>query len=145
MALALALFALAVIGGMVAMSFCSALVEQQGGRNLILATAASEAAEGAVRGAMAELPADQLTGIMVGGPALALATLAPRPGLKVERQVLRLADNLYLLQCRADWEDGSGAESVARSVGLLARLATDSTSGGPSLYPIERRAWLQLY
>jgi hypothetical protein len=129
----------------VAMSFCSALVEQQGSRNLLLATEASGAAEGGVREALAELPADQLIGLTVGGPALALGALAPRPGLVVRRLVLRLADNLYLLQCRADWEDVSGAESAARSVGLLARLVSDSTSGAQSLLPIERRPWLQLY
>ena len=145
MALALALFALAVIGAMVAMSFCSALVEQQGGRNLILVTEASEAAEGGIREAMAELPADLLTELTAGGPALTMDSLTSRPGLVVERQVLRLADNLYLLQCRAGWKDGSGVESAAKSVGLLARLATDSTSGTRSLFPIERRPWLQLY
>jgi hypothetical protein len=141
-ALTLAIFALAVIGGLVALNFFSALLEQQAGRNLLLTTEAAAAAEGGLWELMPEMGPSVLRALSPGGAALELAPVSGRPGLVVERKVGRLADNLFLLQSRAVWANSAGA---ARSIGLLARLSPDSLAGGESLLPIGPRAWVQLY
>jgi hypothetical protein len=141
-ALALAIFALAVIGGLVALNFFSALLEQQAGRNLLLGTEAAEAAEGGLWELMLQAQPSVLRALNPGGAALEVAPVSNQPGLVLERKVARLADNLFLVQSRAVWANSVGA---ARSVGLLARLSPDSLAGSESLLPIGSRAWVQLY
>jgi hypothetical protein len=144
MALALAIFALVVIGGMVAGSFFAGLLEQQGGRNLLIATEATEAAEGELWRLVAGVPAASLLALPVGGEPLTLTPI-PGSGVTIVRRVARLADNLYLAEARVVRSDARGGSLVERSVGLLASLASDSASGAQSLLPIGQRAWLQLY
>jgi len=145
MALALALFALALIGGTIAMSFLAALLEQQNGRNILISAQTAGAADGAIWQALSEAPAAGLVGLTAGGPALDLGAVSPQSGLVVQRQVTRLTDTLFLVDTRAAWTNPGGSELAVRSLGLLARLSVDSASGAQILLPIERRPWLQLY
>jgi hypothetical protein len=144
MALALAVFALVVIGGLVAGNFLAALLEQQNGRNLLLASEASSAAEGELWDAVAGVTAAGLLLLPPGGAELTLAPQAVRPGFQVESRVARLADNLFLVRSRAVRRDAAGAPLAERSVGLLGMVVPDS-SGHQILVPIGERAWLQLY
>jgi hypothetical protein len=145
MALALALFALVIIGALVASNFFAALLEQQSGRNLLVVAGAGEAAEGKLWESISTLPPAGLLGLAVGGVPETLEPPLQRPDLLLESQVARLADNLFLVQARAVREDGAGGQSAGRSVGILARLVPDGASGEKILQPISRRAWVQLY
>jgi hypothetical protein len=145
MALALALFALVIIGALVASNFFAALLEQQSGRNLLVVAGAAEAAEGKLWESISTLPQAGLLGLAVGGAPEALEPPLQGPNLLLESQVARLTDNLFLIQARAVRKDGAGGQLAGRSVGILARLAPDSASGEKSLQPISQRAWLQLY
>jgi len=144
MALALAIFALVVIGGMVAASFFAGLLEQQSGRNLLLTTEGTAAAEGELWRLLPGVPAATLLSLTPGGEPLSLES-ASSAGITTVHRVARLADNLFLAQTRSARQDAAGVPLAQRSVGLLAELVPDSTSNGQILAPIAHRAWLQLY
>ena len=143
MALALAIFALVVIGGMVAGNFFVGLLEQQSGRNLLLATEAAAAAEGELGRLVAEVPAASLLSLTPGGEPLSQEPVSG-VGITSVHQVARLADNLFLARTRSVRKDGAGGSLAERSAGLLAQLVPDTT-GGQILVPIAHRSWLQLY
>jgi hypothetical protein len=145
MALALALFALVIIGGMVTGSFLVGLLEQQSGRNILLAAQAAELAQGELWQALPEASGPTLLALPVGGGPLDLGSGSPHPGFGVERKVFRLADNLFLVQSRATRLDAAGAQLAGGWVGLLTRLVSDSAPVSQVLVPIGQRAWLQLY
>ena len=144
-ALALALFALVIIGGIVAGNFLVGLLEQQSGRSLLLTAEASELAQGELWQVVSEISGASLLVLPIGGAALDLGPGMPHPGFRLQRKVGRLADNLFLIQSRASRVDGAGNELAAGAAGLLMRLALDSTSGSQVLLRIKQRAWLQLY
>src|SRR4029453_4815620 len=144
-ALALALFALVIIGGMVGGNFLVGLLEQQSGRSILLTAEASELAQGELWQVVSEISGASLLALPIGGAALDLGAGAPHPGFWLERKVGRLADNLFLVQSRATRHDGAGAQLATGAVGLLMRLVPDSASGSQVLLPIGQRAWLQLY
>src|SRR5919112_3760381 len=145
MALALALFALVIIGGIVAGNFFAGLLEQQSGRNVLFAVQAGAAAEGELWEAMSNAPATTLRSLVVGGAPWDLGVSTAYSGVVVERTVTRLADNLFLIQSRGTRQDAAGGLLATRAVGLLARLASDSASGAEELVSLDQRAWLQLY
>src|SRR5215218_8421042 len=144
MALALAIFALIVIGGMVAGSFFVGLLERQSGRNLLLTTEARATAEGELWRLIAEVPAASLLSLTPGAEPLSLEPVSGA-GITSVHQVARLADNLFLARTRSVRQDAGGGSLTESSVGLLAQLVPDSTSGGQTLVPIAHRAWVQLY
>ena len=144
-ALALAVFALVIIGGMVAGNFLVGLLEQQSGRSMLLTAEASELAQGELWQVGSEISGASLLLLPIGGSALDLGPGTPHPGFRLQRKVARLADNLFLIQSRATRVDGAGAELATGAVGLLMRLTPDSVSGSQVLRPIGQRAWLQLY
>ena len=144
-ALAVALFALVIIGGMIAGNFLVALLEQQSGRSILFTAEASELAQGELWQVVSEIAGASLLVLPIGGAALDLGPGTPYPGFRTQRKVSRLADNHFLIQSRASRVDGAGNELAAGAAGLLMRLAPDSTSGSQVLLPIKQRAWLQLY
>ena len=144
-ALALALFALVIIGGMVSGNFLVGLLEQQSGRSILLTAEASELAQGELWQAVSEISGASLLVLPIGGAALDLGPGMPHPGFRFQRKVGRLADNLFLIQSRASRVDGAGAQLATAATGLLMRLSADSASGSQILLPIGQRAWLQLY
>src|SRR3954447_15897747 len=144
-ALALAVFALVIIGGMVAGNFQVGLLEQQSGRSTLLTAEVSELAEGELWQVVSESPEASLLALPIGGAAPDLGPGTPHPGFSLQRKVSRLADNLFLIQSRATRLDGAGAHLAAGALGLLTRLVPDSATGSQILLPIGQRAWLQLY
>lgn len=144
-ALAAAIFALAVMGGIVAGGFGVALLEQQSGRNLLYVSQAAEAAEGQLWAAVAQTPDTVVGSLVVGGPPLTLAPPAPGPGISGVIQIYRLADNLFLIRSRSSRVDADGNPLASRAAGLLAALEADSLASPHNLRPISRRPWLQLY
>src|SRR3954451_21183913 len=144
MALALAMFALVVIGGLVAGSFYPGLLEQQGGRNLLIATEDAGAAEGELWRMVATVASASLLALPAGGEPLALPPVSG-PEVMIVRRVFRLADNLFLAETRAVRRDAADGSVAEHAVGLLASLESDATSGAKILLPIAQRAWLQLY
>ena len=144
-ALAVALFALVIIGGMIAGNFLVGLLEQQSGRSILFTAEASELAQGELWQVVSEIAGASLLVLPIGGAALDLGPGASHPGFRLQQKVSRLADNLFLIQSQASRVDGAGKELAAGAAGLLMRLALDSTSGSQVLLPIKQRAWLQLY
>jgi len=144
-ALAVALFALVIIGGMIAGNFLVGLLEQQSGRSILFTAEASELAQGELWQVVSEIAGASLLVLPIGGAALDLGPGTSHPGFQLQRKVSRLTDNLFLIQSRASRVDGIGNELASGAAGLLMRLAPDSTSGSQVLLPIKQRAWLQLY
>ena len=144
-ALALALFALVIIGGMIAGNFVVGVLEQQSGRSILFTAEAAELAQGELWQVVSEIAGASVLVLPIGGAALDLGPGSSHPGFRLQRKVSRLADNLFLIHSRASRVDGAGNELATGAAGLLMRLAPDSTSGSQVLFPIKQRAWLQLY
>jgi len=144
MALALALFALVIIGGIVGGNFFAGVLEQQTGRNTLYVIQATEAAEAELRQALVSIPATALLSLMVGG-ASALEPVSPYPGLRVERQIMRLNDGLFLIRSRGIRHNAEGTPLASSAVGLLVQVLADSLADTASVLPLSERAWVQLY
>jgi hypothetical protein len=144
-ALAAAVFALAVIGGLLAGIFGVALLEQQSGQNLLYLSQAAEAAEAHLWEAVAETPDSVLISLLPGGTPLTLAPSSAIPGTTGVIQVHRLADNLFLIRSQAFRLNADGTPLASRVVGLLAQRGADTLASPHSLHPIGQRPWLQLY
>ena len=144
-ALAVAIFALAVVGGIIAGGFGIALLEQQSGRNTLFVVQASEAAEAGLWELLHQAPKATLESLAVGGAPLSLVPATPITGVAVLGQISRVADNLYLVRSRGNRVDAAGGVLASRSVGLLARWSSDTLAEANLLLPIGQRSWLQLY
>jgi hypothetical protein len=142
-ALAVAIFALAIIGALVAGSFPGGLLEQQSGRNTLFISQAAHAAEAELENALVTVPAGQLRALVVGGAPLDLGRSVPSAGSVVDRRVSRLTDILFLMESRATRVDANGSPLAVRKLGLLTMLAPDSSAD--SVLRVRQRAWLQLY
>jgi type II secretory pathway component PulK len=137
-ALAVALFALAVMGAIVGGNFFAGQLEQQSGRNTLFAHQAAEAAEAGLSDATASLPAATLEALPLGGEPLDLGTITLEGRVSVSRQVWRLTAKVFLIRARGIRTDAAGAPLAARSLGSLVQLvSTDVT--------VLERGWVQLY
>jgi len=144
MALAVAVFALAVIAGLVAGNFVAGLLEQQSGRNTLFVMQAAEAAEAELQEALLLVPASTLSALPVGGAPIDLGSVSFN-GVGVERQVSRLTERLFLVQSRASRLDAGGAPLATRILGLLVKLTADSAGNAAGVVPLAQRPWVQLY
>lgn len=142
MALAVAVFALAVMGGLIAGNFVAGWLEQQSGRNTLYGMQAAAAAEAELRQALLQVPASAWSALPVGA-AQSLDT-ASVPGMTLQREVARLTHALFLIRTRASRIDADGAALATRSLGLLVKLAADS-AGSATVLPLTQRPWVQLY
>jgi hypothetical protein len=140
-ALAVAVFALVVIGALVAGSFFAARLEQQSGQNTVFAGQAAEAAEAGLSEAMTILPLATLEGMAVGDPPLDLGATAAGSGLSALRQVSRISASLFLVRAEGIRLDADGRALARRMVGALIHLAP--ATGGVTRLP--ERGWVQLY
>jgi hypothetical protein len=145
-ALALALFALAVIGALVGGTFFAGRLEQQSGGNVLFAVQAGEAAEAGLSDAVATVAAASLEGLPVGGAPLDLGTLTLAGGVSASRQVARLTGSLFLIRVRGVRQSAAGTTLAVRSVGLLVRLfpAADGADA-EGVARLGERGWVQLY
>lgn len=144
-ALPLALFALVVMGALVAGSFFAGRLEQQSGRNTLYVGQAAEVAEAELVEALIAVSASTLLALPVGGVPLALGDTSSGTGFRVERQVSRLTSTLFLLRALAARQDARGGDLAVRTVGALLRVAPDSLGGPPRVAPLRRRQWVQLH
>lgn len=142
-ALGAAVFALAIMGGFVAGNFMSGWLEHQSGRNTLFAVQAAEAAEAELWEAAAGAPRGALTALVPGGAGHQLEA-ASFNGVIVQREVVRLTGELFLIRTRGIRTDAVGTPLAARSLGLLVKLAADSASS-TTLVPVAQRPWVQLY
>jgi hypothetical protein len=144
-ALAIALFALVVIGGIIAGTYAAGVLELQTGRNTLYGAQAAEAAEAELREITSNTPASALVAIPVGGAPLDLGAVSLGDGVRVVRRIVRLTDNLFLVHARGTRVNADGTPLATRSIGLLVGVAVDSTTGRDSVVPLAQRAWVQLY
>jgi hypothetical protein len=144
MALAVAIFALAAIGAIVAGSLTTGVLEHQSGGNTIYLTQAAEAGEAELWTLAETLESSRLLALPAGGAPVDLGPASPMAGLTVERQVSRLGENLLFIRVRGARLDAGGGTLASRAAGLLLRVVPDSQSGRDGLAPVHR-GWLQLY
>lgn len=143
-ALIVAVFALAILGGLVTITYTAGLLELESGRNTLFVSQAAEAAEGEVRQILGSTPVSTVVTLPIQGAPLDLGTVS-LGGIRIVRQLARLTDNLFLVQARGVRVNADGKPLATRAVGLLVGVAVDSTSGRDSLVPLTQRAWVQLY
>ena len=143
-ALAAAVFTLAVLGGLVAGTFVAGLLEQQSGRNTLYVMQAAEAAEASLREALVQVPTGTLSGLSPGGVAHSLGAVSSG-SVTVQREVTRLTGELFLIGARATRLDADGAPLATRALGLLVKLTADSAGSATDIMPLTQRPWVQLY
>ena len=149
-ALVTAVFALAIIGALVASSFFAGRLEQQSGQNTFFATQAREAAEAGLNESFANLPAEMLASLPPGAE-LELGTHVVGADATVENAVARLNSRLFLIRAVGRRTDLGGTVLATRTLGLLVQLiVSDPAAGGeaensPGIARLAERAWIQLY
>jgi Tfp pilus assembly protein PilX len=124
-ALAVAVFALVVIGALVAGTFFAARLEQQTGMNTFFAAQASEAAEAGLSDAIAIQSAGAMLALPINAnPAAAtpLPALAVGNHISATRSINRLTDHLFLVRSLGTRTSANGTQLAARSIGQLIRL-----------------------
>jgi hypothetical protein len=121
-ALAMAIFALVIIGILVAGSFFAGRLEQQSGQNTLFAAQAAEAAEAGLSDALGTTysSASTLQAIPIGTSS-AGATVNLASGISYTPSVDRLTDGLFLYRS-VGTRQSAGATVATRSVGTLVRL-----------------------
>jgi hypothetical protein len=123
-ALAVALFALVVIGTLVAGTFFSGRLEQQSGQNTFFVGQAAEAAEAGLSDATANLPATTLDAMAIGGVPLDLTTLSLGGNVHSSRQISRLTNTVFLIRALGTRTDAAGNQLASRTVGSMVHLVT---------------------
>ncbi len=149
-ALATAMFALAVVGALVAGSFFAGYLEQQSGRNVTYAGQAREAAEAGLAEAISALEAPVLAKLTAGGVAVDVGTTQLAEGVTVHITVARLTSRLYLFRAQGTRHDALGGALATRTLGLLAQLGRDESPAaengeGETLIPLTERSLVRLY
>ena len=146
-ALAIAVFTLAIIGALVGGTFFVGRLEQQSGRNAIFALQASEGAEAGLSDAIATVTAETLEGLSVGGAAFDIGTQALAGGVSVSRHATRLTSSLFLIRAHGVRHNVVGGALAERSLGLLVRLARLAEGGADSarVTRLAERGWVPLY
>jgi Tfp pilus assembly protein PilX len=123
MALAVAIFALVVVGALVAGAFYAANLEQRTGRSSMYATQAADAAEAGSAAVLADWDAFNLNNLAVGSvsnPTLSFSSLGAH--LSVTPTVTRLNNDLFLISTLAQRKDLSNNVLAQRTVATMARL-----------------------
>ena len=144
-ALVLAMFALVVLGAIVAGTFFAGRLEQQSGENTLYAVQTREAAEAGLADALVALAPASVNALVPGGAPLLLPPISVGAGMRLERQISRLTATLFLITARTTRHDAGGGPLAGNATGLLLHLLPDSASGIPVIVPLRDRPWLQLY
>ena len=124
MALAVAIFALVVIGALVAGAFYASTLEQRTGRNSIYAAEAAQAAESGPMAVLANWN-QYVNNNMPNGQMSILGTtyMTGRTDAKYTVTATRLNDQVFLLTSLGSRTDASGAELAQSTVASLVRLS----------------------
>jgi hypothetical protein len=147
-ALVAAMFALAIIGALVASSFFAGRLEQQSGQNTVFAAQAREAAEAALTESVAGLEVGTLESLPVGGAPLDLGTAVIGHGVTARSQIRRLTSGLFLIRADGQRHSPEGTPLAGRSLGLLIHVLAPSAGepGSPAIVtPLSERRWVHLY
>jgi hypothetical protein len=124
-ALAVAVFALVVIGALVAGTFFAGQLEEQSGRNTLYAAQAAEAAEAAFNDALGVATGESLEAMTVAGGARVLSNVSMGGGYTSgTASVTRLsnAGNIFLIRALGNRVDAQGNSMASQSIGSLVRL-----------------------
>ncbi len=124
-ALAVAIFALVVIGALVAGTFYAGRLEQQTGRNTFVAAQVAEAAEAGLTEAIAGQTATALLAMGIDADPAGgsdLPDLSVGGNITATRKINRLTENVFLVRSLATRNGPTGEELASRSVGQLIRL-----------------------
>jgi Tfp pilus assembly protein PilX len=124
MALAVAIFALVVIGALVAGTFFAGRLEQSSGQAAVYASQASEAAEaGLIDAVETQLSSSGATlDAMLVGDSMDLPTLTTGTRISAARKVRKLTNSVFLVEALGTRRDGAGASMSDRRLGSLIRL-----------------------
>jgi hypothetical protein len=123
MALALAVFALVVIGALVAGIFFAGRLEQQTGQNTMYAAQAAEVADAGLSDVLFTTTAAAMQAVGIDPVnSTALTTYSPGGSVSATRSIRRLTDNLFLVQSIGARTNASGGQLAVRSLGQLIRL-----------------------
>jgi Tfp pilus assembly protein PilX len=127
-ALAMAIFALVIIGILVAGTFFAGRLEQQSGQNTLFAAQAAEAAEAGLSNALGTTynSASSIQGIANGTTSTG-ATVTLASGTTYTPSVTRLTDGLFLYRSVGS-RQSAGATVATRSIGTLVRLLSANIS-----------------
>jgi hypothetical protein len=123
-ALAVALFAMVVIGILVSGAFFSGRLEQQSGQNTLLVSQAAEAAEAGISDAIGTTTAGDLLALTAGGAGMDLGTVSLGTRVDVSRELTRLTSSLFLIRSTGTRRNAAGTALVTRSAGSLIRVVT---------------------
>jgi hypothetical protein len=124
-ALAVAVFALVVIGALVAGTFYAGRLEQQSGRNTIMAAQAAEAAEAGLGAAVADQTATALLDMPIDadlGGGIDLGSYTVSAQASASRKINRLTENIFLVRSLGTRNNAAGGQLAARTIGQLIRL-----------------------
>jgi hypothetical protein len=125
MALAVAIFALVVIGALVAGAFFAGRLEQSSGQATVYAGQAAEAAEAGLSDAISSVNATSLGAMAIGSTTgLGTLTLTGASGLSSTDSVRRLTTSLFLVQALGTRWNGAGVSLADRKLGTLIRLVS---------------------
>jgi len=131
MALALAIFALVVIGALVAGAFFAGHLEQRTGRNTLYSAEAADAAERGVAGVVSDWDQFNLNNIAIGGTTSIGTTTVGRT--TYTQDVRRLNNDLFLVQSLGSRVDAAGAKLAQRTVAMVARLSYVSATANAAV------------
>jgi hypothetical protein len=124
-ALAVAIFALVVIGALVAGTFFAGRLEQQSGQSTVYAAQAAEGAEAGLSDAISggQMSAATLNAMLEGGPSQTVSTLSLPGRVSATSTVRRLTSSLFLVEALGTRADAGGTPLAVRDLGTLIRLA----------------------
>lgn len=124
-ALAVAVFALVIIGALVAGTFFAGRLEQQTGQNAMFATQAAEAAEAGLTDALNGQTASTLTALPNDPTVVTSLGAYTGPSgshVSATQDIRRLGDNLFLIRATGKRVNGVNGELAQRTLGQLIRL-----------------------
>ncbi len=126
MALAIAIFALVVVGALVAAAFVAGHVEQRTGRSTLYAAQAADAAEAGAAQTLAGWDGPTLN-VLAPGTGATLSRVALPGRSAYQASVLRLNDQIFLVQSLGTRANANGGTLARRTVAIVARLASLGT------------------
>lgn len=123
-ALPLAIFALVVIGALVAGTFYAGRLEQQTGQNSFYSTQAAEAAQGVLTETVHSMTGSDLVSLVEGAAPTPYATVALGGGIYATPSIQRLTPSVWFAQAVGERRNADGNPLASRTVGQLIRLNT---------------------
>ena len=124
-ALAISVFAMVVIGGLVSATFYVGFLEQQSGRNTMYATQAFEASEAGLTATLENWDA-AVYNAMAPGDVLTIPAVNMTTGVSFEAALTRLNPNIFLVRSTGVRSDAGGNVLAERTVATLSRLLVPS-------------------